>query len=160
MGRASLHWPYLAITLMLKKSINHSFSQKWLGKGQRKFILAKAQRTQRIPRNYRLSKTISAFRRISVGISAILRRHFGDIPSAFRRYSVGISAIFRWLINDKQNHNITATPKGVAIQITPITLRGEEVRYAHLSPSLWYRNPQGGSNDTIIKQHYEPNQEG
>ena len=30
-----------------------------------------------------------------IGLSAILRRPFGDIPSAFRRYSVGFSAILR-----------------------------------------------------------------
>ncbi len=32
--------------------------------------------------------------------------------------------------------NITATPKGVAIYFIPIMLRGDEVRYAHLIPSL------------------------
>ena len=37
---------------------------------------------------------------------------------------------------DWLNNNITATPKGVAIYFIPIMLRGEEVRYAHLIPSL------------------------
>ena len=32
--------------------------------------------------------------------------------------------------------NIAATPKGVAIKSTTITFRGEEVRFAHLIPSL------------------------
>ena len=41
--------------------------------------------------------------------------------------------------------NIAATPKGVAIKSPTITFRGEEARFAHLIPSLWYRNPQGGS---------------
>ena len=35
--------------------------------------------------------------------------------------------------------------KGVAIYFVPTLLRGEEVRFAHLIPSLWCRNPQGGS---------------
>ena len=35
--------------------------------------------------------------------------------------------------------------KGVAIKSPTITFRGEEARFAHLIPSLWYRNPQGGS---------------
>ena len=37
---------------------------------------------------------------------------------------------------DWPNINIAATPKGVAIYFIPIMLRGEEVRYAHLIPSL------------------------
>ena len=41
--------------------------------------------------------------------------------------------------------NIAATPKGVAIKSPTITFRGEEARFAHLIPSLWYRTPQGGS---------------
>ena len=40
--------------------------------------------------------------------------------------------------------NIAATPKGVAIYFFPIMLRGEEARFAHLIPSLWYRNPTRG----------------
>ena len=35
------------------------------------------------------------------------------------------------------------------LDLSSTMLRGEEVRYAHLIPSLWYRNPQGGSNKPI-----------
>ena len=41
--------------------------------------------------------------------------------------------------------NIAATPKGVANYVIPLMLRGEEARFAHLIPSLCFRNPQGGS---------------
>ena len=41
--------------------------------------------------------------------------------------------------------NIAATPKGVANYVIPFMLRGEEARFAHLIPSLCFRNPQGGS---------------
>ena len=40
--------------------------------------------------------------------------------------------------------NIAATPKGVANYVIPLMLRGEEARFAHLIPSLCFRNPQGG----------------